>query len=213
MMRTGKSMRYILSLAFLGLSLTWMSFTMVNEPFAVEHGSTVATQTGNMRRPSFMLKTQPQANTFDNYIHTLLQPAKGGLVRGAVLGMNKTQVKHLEQGDCTKETDSTLTYTIKFRNNDHLEFADIIYQFNKKGVLSSIDIDYYLDDPNTASGIYQSYLQWMSRNYGRTDVNVEGFNCWETSANKGLKCLVKLKDITAPGDAGIRLRFIEAPRS
>jgi hypothetical protein len=212
-MGTGKSMWYILTLAFMGLSLTSIAAPPVNESFTVEHSNSCATQTGNMRRPSFMLKKQPQANTFDNYIHTLLQPSKGGLVRGAVLGMSKAQVKRLEQPDCIKETDSTITYTIKFRNNNHMEFADIIYQFGKKGQLYSIDVDYYLDDPSTASGIYQSYLQWMSRNYGHTDINVEGFNCWETPASKGLKCLVKLKDITAPGDAGIRLSFIEAPHS
>ncbi|MDX2002001.1 MAG: hypothetical protein SFW35_06205 [Chitinophagales bacterium] len=202
-------MKHIIGFWLIALAIVFISFSPTADLSAHRSQLKAPTSTIALKKPSFLLKKKPD-NRFNDIVLTIMQPDRGGQVRGCLLGMTKKQVQSLEvSAELFSQRDTQLIYNVILeQDTDHIDFADIIYTFNDEDELKSIVVEYYLKLETAASNVYNIHLESFNNRYGQfSGVDANGFALWNATGFRGKAFQVKLKDVSRPGDAGVKIEY------
>lgn len=126
----------------------------------------------------------------------LFQVEDGGIFRGVEWDMTKEQVLKIESKRSTStvlenEEDKKLVITSDM-GKDVLNFADITYAFDEKG-LYNIGVETFAVDAATADMVHEEVLKFLNEKYGQSEVASDGFIEYKDKAKKLLIAVSKIE--------------------
>lgn len=141
---------------------------------------------------------------------SLLSPQKGGIVRGAVFGMKKTDVTELETAKLLSSQDNKLVYSMNATGYCDSCQLLLTYDFNSNGQLDQITIDGYLESTVKAEIMYEELQQHFSNQYGiNQQYTTEGYLLWPNCDmnNMGKPYNVYLNKTSSREESGISVQW------
>lgn len=163
-------------------------------------------------KPGFKVDRKPLSSCA-NMLHPIIEPDKGGLLRGVGFGMSKSHVKELEQVELIKEEDLKVIYKEAVKSSENKEVSAILtYDFDHNKLLDIISIDYFATDALTADLIFQEYVSYFNARFGEAAEDEDGYLVWEAVYNSQSGVPVSyhlyLKNISKREDAGVSLQYV-----
>lgn len=163
-------------------------------------------------KPGFKVDRRPLTSCVD-MLQPVIEPDKGGLLRGVGFGMSKTNVKDIEQVQPLVDEDLKVIYTEAVNNsNGSTISAQLTYDFDHNKLLDMISVDYFADTDHTAELIFQEYLSYFNARFGAGQEDEDGYTYWDavyhdaTGTPMGYK--LYLKNISKRDDAGVSVQYI-----
>ena len=163
-------------------------------------------------KPGFKVDRKPLSSCAD-MLHPIIEPDKGGLLRGVGFGMSKSLVKELEQVELLKEEDLKVVYREAIKSIEDKEVSAVLtYDFDHNKLLDVISIDYFADNALTADLIFQEYVSYFNARFGEASEDEDGYLVWEAVYNSQSGVPVSyhlyLKNISQREDAGVSLQYV-----
>lgn len=154
-------------------------------------------------KPSFLVDRNKTVANKD-YLNPVIAPHKGGLLRGINLGMERNEVKSLEQSTLIAEQDLKLVYQIT--PADINMTVQVTYDFSYEGKLNLITVDVFADKDEDVALVKKAYEAYFNNVMGPYQLDTSGYMNWQIQSP--LPYSVFLKEVSMPGDAGLTLQFV-----
>lgn len=101
-----------------------------------------------------------------NNLLKILQPQRGGLLRGIRLGDPVERVASLETAPLAEDSTTYKGYTELLTDGVESEFADVLYRTDARGRVREIQVDVFLNDLPDVGALLAELRGYFTANYG-----------------------------------------------